>query len=406
MVRLNHHYQKLSGDYLFPEIDKKVAALKTKNPNVPLINLGIGDVTIPLSPTVTSALSKASIEMGEKATFRGYGPSQGYLFLREAIASGDYHRSISPDEIFISNGAKCDLSHLQEIFATDNRVALPDPTYPVYLDTNVMAGRTRLPLKTGRFGGITYLSCTEENGFQPEPPNTHSDLIYLCSPNNPTGVAMTRDLLKRWVQYAKEHQAIILFDGAYEAFVTSPDVPRSIYEIEGAKEVAIEVRSYSKTAGFSGLRCSYTVIPHELKVLDAGRTHSLHALWKRRCDTKFNGVPYPVQKAAAALYTPQGLLESKKTIETYLKGAAFLKQELENLGLTVYGGTDAPYLWCKTPLKLTSWEFFDRLLDKAHLITVPGKGFGMLGDGFIRLSAFADISLLKEAISRLKSMPI
>src|SRR3990167_3540368 len=406
MVKLNHHYQKLSGDYLFPEIDKKIAALKTKNPSASLINLGIGDVTIPLPPTVISALSLASQEMGEKGTFRGYGPSQGYLFLREAISNGDYRGSIAPDEIFISNGAKCDLGHLQEIFATDNRVALPDPTYPVYLDTNVMAGRTRLPLKTGRFGGITYLSCTEENEFQPEPPNTHSDLIYLCSPNNPTGVAMTRDLLKKWIAYAKEHQAVILFDGAYEAYVTSPDVPRSIYEIEGAKEVAIEVRSYSKTAGFSGLRCSYTVVPRDLKVLDAGKMHSLHDLWKRRCDTKFNGVPYPVQKAAAALYTPQGLLESKKIIKTYLAGARYLKQELEAMGLTVYGGTDAPYLWCKTPLKLTSWEFFDRLLDKAHLITVPGQGFGSLGDSFIRLSAFADISLLKEAISRLKSMPI
>lgn len=405
MVKLNHHYQKLSGQYLFPEIEKRVSAMKARSPDALLLNLGIGDVTKPLSSTVISALTQAVQEMGDKKTFRGYGPSQGYLFLREAIAAHDYKElGIQADEIFISDGAKSDLGNLQEIFAVDNRVALADPTYPVYLDTNVMAGRTRLPLKTGRYGGVTYLPCTEENGFQPEPPSSACDLIYLCSPSNPTGIALSRPLLSRWVDYAKKHKAVILYDGAYEAYITTPNTPRSIYEIEGAKEVAIEIRSFSKSAGFTGLRCSYTVVPHALKVLDAGSVHSLYHLWKRRCETKFNGVSYPVQKAAAALYSPNGQKETKELLKTYGERARFLKEGLEKLGYTVYGGVDAPYLWCKAPGKMTSWEFFEVLLEKAQIISIPGSGFGQLGERFVRFSAFAEPTSLAEGLLRLKGI--
>jgi len=402
MAKLNNHYQKLPQGYLFPEIQKRVAALKQKHPEATLINLGIGDITLPLPASCVTALAAAAHEMGQ--TSRGYGPSQGYSFLREAISKFDYQGNISPEEIFISDGAKSDIANLQEIFALENKVALPDPTYPVYLDTNVMAGRTRPLLKTGRFGGLLYLPCTEENGFQPEPPDTHADLIYICSPNNPTGVAMSRSLLAKWVAYAKRHGSVILFDGAYEAYVSSPDAARSIYEIEGAKEVAIEVRSYSKSAGFTGLRCSYTVIPKDLKVQDAGEMHELRALWQRRCDTKSNGVPYPVQRAAAALYTPEGQKELKEQVQIYKERAAFLKAGLQKLKFTVYGGEDAPYLWCKTANGMSSWEFFDHLLQKAHLITTPGKGFGPLGEGFIRLSAFSDMSALQTALLRIEAL--
>ncbi len=400
MAKLNHHYQKLAGNYLFPEIDKRVEALKKKEPKASLLNLGVGDVTAPLSPTVIAALIAASKEMGDLKTFRGYGPSEGYLFLREAIAKNDY-TDISPDEIFISDGANTDIANLQEIFSIDNRIAIPDPSYPVYVDTNVMAGRTRSLLKTGRYGGIVYLPCIAENGFQPQPPNVHADLIYLCSPNNPTGIAMDRELLARWIKYAKEHEAVLLFDGAYEAFITS-GAPRSIYEIEGAKEVAIEVRSFSKSAGFTGLRCSYTVIPHQLKVRDAGALRSLHSLWKRRVDTKSNGVSYPVQKAAAALYTPEGQKEMQELVRTYNERAKVLLEGLKRLGYTVYGGIDSPYIWCKTPPKVTSWEFFDFLLENAHIISIPGLGFGKEGDGYVRFSAFA--ASIAESLFRFKNL--
>lgn len=405
MAKLNHHYQKLFGTYLFTEIDKKIAALKAKEPNAPLISLGVGDISRPLPPTIVSALVAASQEMGEKKTFKGYGPTDGYHFLRQAIAENEYKKlSISADEVFISDGANSDIANLQEIFAIDNKVAIPDPTYPVYLETNVMAGRTRLPLKTGRYGGIVYLPCTEKNGFLPEPPNTHADLIYLCSPNNPTGTAIDRNLMKRWIDYAKEHESVIILDGAYEAFITSGNVPRSIYEIEGAKEVAIEVRSYSKYAGFTGLRCSYTVVPHQLKVRDAGKVHSLNALWRRRVDTKFNGVSYPIQRAAYSIYTQSGQKEVKELIQSYTDRARFFREGLEKLGYTVYGGIDSPYLWCKTPDKLDSWSFFDRLLEKGHLVSVPGRGFGIAGEGYIRFSAFADATAIAEGLLRLKGL--
>lgn len=402
MAKLNHHYQKLVGSYLFSEIEKRIEALKTKQPAASLLNLGIGDATIPLSPAVIAALTAASKEMGDKKTFRGYGPTEGYLFLRQAIAKTDY-KDISPDEIFISDGANTDIANLQEIFSTENRIAVPDPAYPVYVDTNVMAGRTRPLLKTGRYGGIVYLPCNEENGFQPQPPDAHVDLIYLCSPHNPTGVAMDKETLSRWVQYAKENEAVILFDGAYEAFVTS-GAPRSIYEIEGAKEVAIEVRSFSKSAGFTGLRCSYTVVPHQLKIRDAGAIHSLHTLWKRRVETKTNGVSYPIQRAAAALYTPEGQKEMRETVRTYSARAKTLRDGLEKLGYTVYGGIDSPFVWCKTPPKIGSWAFFGFLLEHIHVATVPGLGFGHEGDGYIRFSAFAEPAAIDECLSRFKKL--
>ncbi|PIS02385.1 MAG: LL-diaminopimelate aminotransferase [Chlamydiae bacterium CG10_big_fil_rev_8_21_14_0_10_42_34] len=400
MTKINHHFQKLSKEDLFQEIEKRVAAYKEKASTPHLLNLSVGDPAGPLCPSVIDALTAASKELGDKNTFRGYGPSNGYLFLREKIAQNEY-KNISADEIFISDGASSDISNLQEIFSIDNRLAIPDPSYPAYVDVNVMAGRTRPLLKTGKYGGITYLPCTEENNFQPEIPNAQVDLIYLSSPCNPTGVALTKETLTEWVNYAKKNHAVILFDGTYESFITST-APRSIYEIEGAKQVAIEVRSFSKSAGFTGLRCGYTVIPHELKVQDAGAIHSLHALWKRRLETKSNGVSYPVQKAAAALFTVEGKKEMKEMIATYQERAKTLLEGLKSLGYTVYGGVDSPYIWCKTPPKIHSWEFFNFLLENTHIISIPGVGFGMGGDGYIRLSAFAEPVI--ESLTRIKNL--
>jgi LL-diaminopimelate aminotransferase len=400
MVKLNPHFAKLSSYYLFPEIEKKVSAVRAKNPNPMMINLGLGDVTKPLPPTLLTALCSASQEMGDRHTFRGYGPSAGYPFLREAIRYGEYrHLGITADEIFVSNGAKCDLSHIQELFDIDNRVALCDPTYPVYVDTTVLAGRSGRCFD-GQYEGIHYIPCLEENGFIPLPPSYPTDLIYLCSPNNPTGAAMDRRTLCQWVEYALENQSVIIFDGAYEAYISSDACPHSIYEIDGAKEVAIEIRSFSKTAGFTGLRCSYSVIPKELRVQDT----ALHSLWRRRHDTKFGGVPYPVQKCAAAVYTPEGQKEVQGLVQAYKDRASFLCEGLKKLGMTVYGGQDAPYVWCKAPGSLTSWQFFDNLLERSRIISVPGCGFGRHGEGFVRFSAFADPSQLAEALLRLKQL--
>lgn len=383
MVKLNTHFQKLSDSYFFPQIQKRVAAYKENHPDACLINLGIGDVTKPISPTLLAALSRGVQEMGDAQTFQGYGPSQGYPFLREAIAYGDYRTlGITPDEVFVFDGAKCSLGALQDLFSEQNEVLLCDPTYPVYLETSLLAGKN-----------ITYVPCLESNGFLPEPPNHRSDIIFLCSPNNPTGVAFDRKTLLKWIDYALEHQAIIIYDGAYEAYISSPSCPHSIYEIEGAKEVAIEVRSFSKTAGFTGLRCSYTIVPKET---------ALHAAWARRTDAKFGGVSYPVQKCAAAIYTPEGRREVQQTVAGYKERSLFLLEGLKKLGYTVYGGTDSPYLFCKTPEGLTSWQFFDRLLNQAQLVCVPGSGFGVHGEGFVRLSAFAHPSALGEALLRLK----
>ena len=404
MAKLNHHFSKLSDHYLFPEIEKRVADYQAKYPNHQLLNLGIGDITQALPAAVVGALCSASQEMGQMGTFRGYGPSEGYRFLREAIVQHEYAKlNIDADEIFISDGAQADIANFQELFATDNRIGIPDPTYPVYLDSNVMAGRTRALLKTGKYGGITYLPCTEENGFKPQIPNAPLDLIYLCFPNNPTGVALDRTLLKQWVDYARTNRAVLLVDGAYSAFVTQADTPKSIYEIEGAHEVAVEFRSFSKSAGFTGLRCSYTVVPRALKIFDFGNLHSLHTLWKRRQDTKFNGVAYPTQKAAAAVFTPQGQAEVGAMIASYQERTKSLRQGLLNLGFTVFGGLDAPYLWCKTPPKVSSWEFFDYLLQAHQIISLPGRGFGHAGEGFIRLSGFADPACLGLALSRLRT---
>jgi LL-diaminopimelate aminotransferase len=400
MAKINHHYQKLSGEYLFPEIEKRVEAFKKKSPNAKILNMGVGDVTEPLFKPVVDALQAASLEMG--SSVRGYGPSEGYLFLRKAIAEKEY-TDISPEEIFISDGANTDLANLQEIFSQENRVAVQDPAYPVYVDVNVMAGRTRPFLKTGGYGGIAYLPCTEENGFQPKPPKAANDLIYLCSPNNPTGVAMSKEELTAWVRYAQEHKAILFFDGAYEAFITS-NAPRSIYEIEGAKEVAIEVRTFSKAAGFTGLRCSYTVVPKALKVWDTGQWHSVHALWNRRVQTKSNGVSYPVQKAAEALYLPAGQKAMQEAVQAVGKRAKMLKEGLQKLGYTVYGGVDSPYVWCKCPPKISSWEFFDFLLEQAQVVCLPGSGFGKAGEGFVRLSGFAPQTVLEEGLKRFQKL--
>jgi len=406
MVKLNHHYQKLQPTYLFTEIEKRVDALKAKEPGAELAHLGVGDVSLPIPSSIIEELIAGAQEMGDPTQFRGYGPSQGYLFLREKIVGQDYKNlGLTPDEIFISDGANTDLANLQEIFALDIRVAIPDPAYPVYLDTNIMAGRTRLPLKSGGYGGIIYLPCLEQNGFQPLPPTTHAaDLIYLCSPHNPTGVAMTRPILKQWVDFAKQNRAILIFDGAYEAYITSPDVPHSIYEIEGAKEVAIEVRSFSKNAGFTGLRCSYTVIPHQIRVADTGSLISLNALWKRRQDAKTNGVSYPIQRAAAAVYSPAGKKQVKANVSTYLERARFLLNGLKQLGYTVYGGVDAPYLWVKTPNKMSSWDFFDLLLQKGHIVSLPGSGFGKCGEGYVRFTSFGPMKSMEQALERLKNL--
>ncbi len=396
MVKLNHHYTKLAGGYLFPEIQRRFLAFQAEHPEAAVVNLGIGDITRPLIPSVVTALRKASAEMGKPTTFKGYGPSQGYPFLREAIQSHDYAGlGIKADEIFISDGAKNDLANLQELFALESRIAVPNPTYPVYIDTNVMAGRTRSALKVGGYGGVLYLPCTERNQFIPEIPTKSCDVIYLCSPNNPTGSAIDRKRLTEWVQYAKRVHAIILFDGAYEAYIRSPDAPRSIYEIPGASEVAIEIRSFSKTAGFTGLRCSYTVVPHALKVVEGRQTHSVHALWKRRHETKFGGVPYPIQRGAEAVYSAAGRLEARAQIDGYLSQAGKLRKQLSALGYTVFGGLDAPYLWVKAPNQMSSWQLFDSWLHNAHVLSVPGSGFGSAGEGFVRLSAFADATNVK-----------
>ena len=404
MILLNENYLKLPGSYLFSTIAKKVAAYQQEHPNEAIIRLGIGDVSRPLVPAVVEALHKASDEMGRAETFRGYGPEQGYAFLREAILKHDYldrNIALEADEIFVSDGAKSDVANFQELFDVSCKVALQDPVYPVYLDTNVMAGRTG-NFENGRFGGIVYLPCTEENGFIPDLPRERVDLVYLCSPNNPTGAAMTRSELKKWVDWAAQHNSVILYDSAYEAFITQPDVPHSIYEIPGAQKVAVEFRSFSKTAGFTGTRCAYTVVPKALQVYDrAGKPHALNALWLRRQTTKFNGVPYIVQRAAQAVFTPMGQAQIRSVIEVYQKNAQVILQALQAAGLQAFGGVNAPYIWLKTPNGIDSWTFFDRLLSKARVVGTPGVGFGACGEGYFRLTAFNTPELTQAAASRI-----
>jgi LL-diaminopimelate aminotransferase len=403
MIRINEHYSKLQAGYLFVEVARRIREFEAAHPDASIIKLGIGDVTKPLTPTVVTAFEEGVRELGHEETFRGYGPEQGYDFLREPIAEHDYRRhgmDISADEIFVSDGAKCDVGNVQELFATDARVAVQDPVYPVYVDTNVMAGRTG-PARDGRYEGLSYLYAGFENDFVPEPPEEVVDLIYLCFPNNPTGSVATHEQLARWVDYAREHRALILFDAAYVAFIRDERLPRSIFEIEGAREVAIEFRSFSKDAGFTGTRCAFTVIPKDAHAYDrAGTPQAVHPLWNRRHSTKFNGVSYPVQRAAAAVYTDAGRRETRELADFYLENARIIREGLDSIGLTYTGGTNSPYIWAHGGGR-DSWELFDMLLNEAGVVTTPGAGFGTAGDGFIRISAFNSRENVEEAMQRI-----
>lgn len=408
MTLVNEHYLKLKAGYLFPEIGRRVSEFVAANPDKKVIRMGIGDVTQPLVPSVVKAFHEGVDEMAKGETFKGYGPEQGYAFLREAIAKHSYQEKgidISADEIFISDGSKCDTGNIQEIFGHENKIAICDPVYPVYADTTVMAGKTGECQDNGYYEGIIYMPCTKENGFIPELPKETPDLIFLCYPNNPTGTVASKEELKKWVDYAIEHKAIILFDAAYEAFITEPGIPHSIYEIEGAKKVAIEFRSFSKTAGFTGTRCAFTVVPNELEAYDKqGNAHSVKALWNRRQSTKFNGVSYPVQKAAAAVFTEQGKKEIAEVIAYYLENARIMRESLSAAGYEVFGGVNAPYVWVKTKNGMSSWEFFDKVLHEANVVGTPGSGFGPAGEGYFRFSAFADRENVLEAMERIKNM--
>jgi LL-diaminopimelate aminotransferase len=405
MARINENYTKLAAGYLFPEIGRRVTAFQAAHPEAAIIKLGIGDVTRPLVPAVVDAFRAGVEEMGTAEGFRGYGPEQGYPFLIEKILEHDYAERgvrLEPDEVFVSDGSKCDSANVQEIFASDSVIALSDPVYPVYLDSNVMAGRTGALGADGRYAGVVYMPATAENGFAPDPPREKVDVIYLCSPNNPTGAAATRAQLARWVDYARERGAVILFDAAYEAYVSNPEIPRSIYEIAGAKEVAIELRSFSKTAGFTGTRCAFMVVPKALLGESrSGEKIPFNSLWGRRHTTKFNGVSYPVQRAAAAIYTPEGRRQIRAEIAFYMENARLIREGLGAAGFTVHGGVDAPYIWLRTPKGLSSWDFFDRLLERASVVGTPGAGFGPSGEGYFRLSAFNSREKVEEATRRI-----
>lgn len=407
MAFVNENYLKLPGSYLFSEIARRVNAFKQENPSADIIRLGIGDVTRPLPTAVIEAMKKAVEEMGHAETFRGYGPEQGYEFLSQTIIDHDFIPrgvNLSTDEVFISDGAKSDTANFQELFGVDNIIAVSDPVYPVYVDTNVMAGRTGFTNEKGQFEKIVYLPCTEENGIKPALPQTHVDMIYLCFPNNPTGMTLSHEELKQWVDYARENKSIILFDAAYEAFIREENVPHSIFEIEGAREVAVEFRSFSKTAGFTGTRCGYTIVPKEVMVYDAkGEAHSLNSLWLRRQTTKFNGVSYPVQAAAAAVFTEAGQKQVKETIDYYMENARIIREGLQNAGYKVFGGINAPYIWMKTPGNMGSWEFFDKLIKEANVVGTPGAGFGANGEGYFRLTAFGTRENTEKAIERIKT---
>ncbi len=408
MLRINENYQKLPGSYLFAEIARRVKSFQGENPGADIIRLGIGDVTQPLCPAVIAAMHKAVDEMADAHTFRGYGPDFGYDFLVNAIRENDYASrgvSLEYDEVFISDGAKCDVGNIQELFSADCRVAVTDPVYPVYVDSNAMAGRAGDYGPNGKWTNLTYLACNEENGFVPSLPKEPVDVIYLCYPNNPTGTTLTREQLKVFVDYAREFGGLIIYDCAYRAYVTRPNIPLSIYEIEGAKDVAIECNSFSKTAGFTGTRCAYTVVPHAVKGLGmGGEKVSLNDLWKRRMATKFNGVSYPVQVGAAAIYTPEGLKQIKATIAYYMENAKIIREALVTQGMKVFGGVDAPYIWLKVKEGMTSWEFFDLLLTKLHLVGTPGSGFGPSGEGYFRLTAFNTRENTVRATERLKGL--
>ena len=407
MANINENYLKLPGSYLFAEIGRRVAAYKEKNPTADIIRLGIGDVTQPLAPAVITALHQATDEMAHAETFRGYGPEQGYDFLIEAILAHNYTQrgiQIAKDEIFVSDGSKSDCGNIQEIFSVNSKVAITDPVYPVYLDTNVMAGRSGTLQTDGHFAGITYLPCTAENNFAPALPESRVDLIYLCCPNNPTGTTLSKAELTKWVNYARENEAVILFDAAYAAYITEADIPRSIYEIDGAKEVAIEFRSFSKTAGFTGTRCGYTVIPKTVMARTAdGNKVELNKLWSRRHTTKFNGTAYIIQRGAAAIYTDEGQKQIKSTIDYYMENARIIREGLQAAGIETYGGVNAPYIWLKTPGNMPSWKFFDKLLTEANIVGTPGVGFGPCGEGYFRLTAFGDRENTLRAVGRFKT---
>ena len=404
MYSVNENYLKLPGSYLFSNIAKKVAAFSAANPDAPIIRLGIGDVTQPLSPAIIEAMLNAVDEMGHAETFHGYAPDLGYAFLRDTIAKNDYQDrgcDISSDEIFVSDGAKCDCSNIQEIFSLDNKIAVCDPVYPVYVDSNVMAGRAGdYDAATERFTNVIYMPCTAENNFTPELPKETPDLIYLCFPNNPTGEAITKEQLQVWVDYANKAGAVIIYDAAYKAYITEKDIPVSIYQCEGAKTCAIELCSFSKTAGFTGLRLAYTVIPKELKCGDV----QLHALWARRHGTKYNGAPYIIQRAGEAVYSEAGKAQIAEQIAYYHKNASYIFNGLKEAGYTVAGGVNSPYVWLKTPKQMNSWEFFDYLLEKANVVGTPGSGFGPSGEGYFRLTAFGTYENTVKAIDRIKKL--
>lgn len=404
MALVNENYLKLPGSYLFAEIARRVNTFKSENPDADIIRLGIGDVTRPLPQAVIKGLHDAADEMAEEKTFRGYGPEQGYSFLIEKIIGFDYSTRgirLDIDEVFVSDGSKSDTGNIQEIFGVDNVIAVTDPVYPVYVDTNVMAGRAGELGQDGKWSKVVYIPCTAENNFVPELPETKVDIIYLCFPNNPTGTTISRDELKKWVEYAKKNKSIILYDAAYEAYIQESGVPHSIYEIEGAKEVAIEFRSFSKNAGFTGTRCAFTVVPKEVIAYTAsGEAVQLNKLWNRRQTTKFNGVPYVIQKGAEAVYTEAGQRQIKMLIDYYMSNAKIIREGLLSLGLKVFGGVNAPYIWLKTPNGLDSWAFFDKLLSEAHLVGTPGVGFGPSGQGYFRLTAFGSRENTEAAIER------
>ena len=404
MATINDNYLKLPGSYLFAEIARRVAAYKEANPDADIIRLGIGDVTQPLPQVCIEAMHKAVDDQAKAETFHGYGPEQGYSFLTEAIIKNNYTDrgiEIAPDEIFVSDGSKSDCGNIQEIFGTANKVAITDPVYPVYLDTNVMAGRTGTLQEDGHFEGVVYLPCTAENNFAPSLPTEKVDMIYLCCPNNPTGTTLSREELTKWVNYAKENESVILFDAAYAAYITEDDVPRSIYEIPGAKDVAIEFRSFSKTAGFTGTRCGYTIVPKTVtgRAADGSRV-PFNKLWNRRHTTKFNGTAYIVQRGAAAIYTEEGQKQVKELVSYYMENARIIREGLKAAGLQAFGGVNAPYIWLKTPNNMSSWDFFDKLLHEVNIVGTPGAGFGPCGEGYFRLTAFGSRENTERAVAR------
>lgn len=396
MPKLNPFFTQLRKSYIFSTIEQKLRELKEKQPHLSVINLGIGDISQPLASVIGEAISRATLEMCQQKDLKGYGPSEGYLFLRKKICDEEYASlGFSPEEIFISDGINSDIVDIQDLFSPDSHVGVPDPAYPAYLDSSILEGRKH---------HVTTLACLEENNFLPKPPKESLDWVYLCSPNNPTGTAFTKEQWREWVDWAKKHQAILLVDAAYHAFIQSSDVPKSIYEIPGAKEVAIEFRSFSKQAGFTGLRCSYTVIPKDLTGMLDGKAQALHPLWMRRQAIKFNGVAYPIQKGAEAVFSKEGKEQINKQLHSYMQAAALLKKGLQDAGFSCFGGKDAPYIWWKNPKGLSSWEFFDQLLNRCQIICIPGVGFGMHGEGFVRLSAFTSPEIAQKTIQKIKEL--